>query len=523
MQKLIGRGETMKTNANVKAGIPKAESKGLEEKERLMDMDEAIAHLKTTRPTFYRWLRSGKLKGMKVGRQWRFYKDDLDRFLKGQAPQIDLLADVGPLVEALREKVAGLPAASEEPSIAEAVELTIKAAALMRASDIHIAPLIKPGQREPAGSIRVRIDGVLQPLVEFDSRLQRAMVAQWKTFAACDLHETNRPQDGRILFSLDGKDLDLRAPSEGKVLDLRISFVPSALGEAITARILDSNAVNLELERLPFNSADKERIFSSLKSSFGLVLCVGPTGSGKTTTLYSLLNYMNKPENKLISVEDPVEYLLPGVVQIPVRRDADLTFVTAMRAILRQDPDVIMLGEMRDLESLLIAGQGALTGHLVLSSLHTENASVALRRMLDMGMAPFLVGDCVSLIVAQRLARVLCPKCKRPATPSAETLAIAEGLANKGGLDWSKMDKRFHEPVGCPECRQIGCKGRTTLAEVLKMSHQIGAALRQGLPAESLQEIAVKEGMTTMAADGVRRAAEGEISLAEALRVLSIR
>jgi len=517
----------MKTNANVKTGIPKAESKGLEGKEQLMDMDEAIAHLKTTRPTFYRWLRSGKLKGMKVGRQWRFYKADLDRFLTGQAPQIDLLADVSPLITALREKVEGLPAPSENPSIAEAVELTIKAASLIRASDIHIAPQVKLGRKEQVGTIRVRVDGVLQPLLEFDIRLHRPLIAQWKTLAACDLNESFKPQDGRVVMALEGEDTDFGASSapgvSGKALDLRVSFVPSALGEALTARVLDADSVRLDFGRLPFSPEAKSRIISSLKSSFGLVLCAGPSGNGKTTTLYSLLNYMNKPESKLISVEDPVEFLIPGVVQIPVRRDADVTFATAMRAVLRQDPDVILLGEIRDADALFVAAQAAITGHLVMSSLHTENAAAALKRMLDIGMPPFLVSDCVSIVIAQRLARVLCPKCKRPAKPSDALLATAERLANEGGLNWGKMEKSFCEPVGCSECRSFGYRGRTMLAEVLKMSHQIGVALRQGLPVEGLQEIAIKEGMTTIAADGVRRAAEGEISLEEALRVLSIR
>ena len=484
----------------------------------LVDMEEAIAYLKTTRPTFYRWLRSGRIKGMKIGRQWRFYRSDLDRFLRGQDPQIALTADLSPLIDALNKKAAelGIKLATTKPEedispLAPAVELIIVLAAKMRASSIHIASQVRSGQDEPLGSIRIRIDGVLHLLAEFDNRLQRAIVERWKIMANCDLHETAKPQDGRIQINV-----------EGKKLDLRIAFVPTVLGEALTVRILDANAVKLDFESMPFNSGDKEKIRSNLRTPWGIVLCTGPAGSGKTTTLYSCLNLMNTPSSNLISIEDPVEYLLPGVTQIPLRPGQGLTFAGAMRSVLRQDPDIIMVGEIRDQESLMMMQEAALTGHLVLSTLHTENAAAALQRMIEIGVPPFLVADSTRMVIAQRLLRVLCPKCKRPVALAPDLLASAERLARKGGLDWDRMEKNFHEAVGCAECRQTGFRGRTLAAEVLEMTPQIGEALRRAASVDELQSVAISQGMTSMAADGVRRAALGQTTLSEVFRILPI-
>ncbi|OGV65191.1 MAG: hypothetical protein A3K19_24265 [Lentisphaerae bacterium RIFOXYB12_FULL_65_16] len=487
--------------------------------EDLIDMDEAIRALKTTRPTFYRWLRGGKIKGMKVGRQWRFYRADIDRFLKGEEPRIDLAVDVTPLTDALRKKAAelglkmGVPkSADADGRVVEAVDLIIWMGFFMRGSDIHLAPMLKAVGGEPIGTVRIRVDGVLQTISEFDMRLLRPLVERWKTMAACNLHETRLPQDGRILVKVSGRELDLR-----------VSFVPSQLGEALTVRILDAGAVRLNFDATPFNPADKEKLRRHLQAPAGVILCVGPTGSGKTTTLYACLDLVNTPANKVMSVEDPVEYLIPNMVQIPVRPNVGLTFGMAIRSILRSDPDIILVGEIRDLETVNVAQQAALTGHLVLSTLHTAQAADALVRMVEMGAAPFIVADATRAIVAQRLVRVLCPKCKRPAEPSANLVAAAQQLALDGGLDWSRMERHFHEPVGCPECRNIGFRGRTVMAEVLEVTPEIGAALRRGTKAEELQSLAVRQGMTTLAADGVRRAAAGQTTLTEVLRVLGMK
>lgn len=483
----------------------------------LLDMEEAIASLKTTRPTFYRWLRSGRLKGMKVGRQWRFYRADIERFLNGEAPQIDLTANPAPLLETLAAKAGELgieppePAKGEGSPIAKAMDLMIRLAFHMRASDLHVGAQVKSGEDDPSGIMRVRVDGVLHPLAEFDSRLLRALVDEWKSSCCCDLHERAKPQDGRILF-----------PIGRRRIDLRVSFVPTALGEAFTARLLDADAVRFSLDILPFDPADRDRIKRNLKKPCGVVLCVGPAGSGKTTTLYGCLNHLNEPGRKLISIEDPVEYILPGVTQIPVRESAGLNFAAAMRSALRQDPDVMMMGEIKDRESLLMAQRAALTGHLVISALHTESAAAAIQRMVEMGAEPFLVADSTRMVVAQRLLRCLCPKCKRRRSPDASLLEAAERMAREGGLDWDSMEKSFYEPSGCPECRNIGYRGRTAIAEVLEMTPEIGAALRRGLGEGEIHRAAIAQGMTSMAADGIRRAAAGKVALEEVLRVCAL-
>ncbi len=476
----------------------------------LLDMAQAIEMLKTTRPTFYRWLRSGKLTGMKVGRQWRFYREDIERFLRGQSPRIDLPADIGPLCAQLREKVrqyGSEPAADEggDPALA-AVRLMLQAAATAEASDLHLSA----GSEQAC--VRVRIDGRLYPAAAYDLRLHAAIIAAWKTLASCDIHETQLPQDGRILIDL---------PGIASRVDIRVSFVPATGGEAVTARVLRRGLLDLSLERLEYPAGDHRKLVRHLESPSGLIVITGPTGSGKTTTLYSCLSHLNRSDRKLVSAEDPVELNLDGVVQVSVRPHPSRTFPAVCRALFRTDPDVILVGEIRDRDTAIICAQMALTGHLTLTSLHTLDAPSALVRLVDIGVEPFVVGDAVRLVIGQRLVRALCRACSEPAAPDTTLMDEARRLASSGGLDWDRLEPAWRQPVGCPECKQTGYRGRLTVVELLEVTPEISAAVGRSGGAAELRAIAIAQGMPTMAAHAVQRAAAGETSLAEAIHVVA--
>ena len=486
----------------------------------LVDMEEAIKLLKTTRPTFYRWLRSGRLKGMKLGRQWRFYREDIERFLKGQEPRVDLPASIGPLIETLRRKVEELGAKDLAPAdagdVQHAVSLVIVLASATNASDIHITSHMLKDGTESIAVVRNRIDGTLHEVARFDLRLLAAIVEEWKRMAAVDVHEKILPQDGRILI----KRSEVSGTGPDKLLDLRVSFLPTGLGEAVTVRILDRVAVNLDLERIDYTPPDREKILRAVHSPWGLIVVTGPTGCGKTTVLYSCLNEIAGTERKVMSVEDPVEFLLPWVSQVAVNERAGMTFDRAVRAMLRSDPDVILIGEIRNYETLCVAEQAALTGHLILTTLHANDAAGALKRMVEMGSDPFVVADSTKMVMSQRLVRKLCAHCSVEDRPESSRLDLAAESARKGGLDWHTLTPSWRKAVGCEKCARTGYKGRTVIAEVLEVTPEIGKALRDGVPPERLREIAVSQGMTAMAAHGVRRAAAGETTLDEIMRVV---
>ena len=480
----------------------------------ILDMNQAIELLKTSRPTFYRWLRSGKIKGFKIGRQWRFYRQDIERFLHGQEPRIDLAADISPLIETLAARLRELgvqPAADHDNDTVRAAALMIRLAVEMRASDLHIEPHRVPDGDATVARIRCRVDGVLHPVAEFDIRLLPAIVERWILMADCYPHEKVRPQDGRIL---------VRLPDTGKNIDLRVSFLPAQLGPSLCARVLDRDAVRLDLDRIPFADRDRAALVRAIEAPWGLVLVAGPTGSGKTTTFYACLSHLATPERKLISIEDPVEFLLPGVLQVPLRAHQGVTFAVAVRSALRAAVDVMLVGEIRDHETLQLCHQAALTGHVVFSTLHADEAARALIRMVEIGSDPFLVADATRLIVAQRLVRLLCRECSTESQPPMALLEQAAQIARTGGVDWTALPRTYRQAQGCPRCNQTGYRGRTVVAEALEVTPQIGEALRRGAGVDELRTLAVGQGMTTMAADGIRRAATGETSLDEALRVV---
>jgi excisionase family DNA binding protein len=484
----------------------------------LLTIDQAIDLLKTSRPTFYRWLRSGKLKGTKAGRQWRFRRDDIERFLAGQGPRIELTADISPFVAQLEARLKSLgqtiEPGGELSELERAARLMIRLGLAMRAADIHLAPHMNEQGDHAVASLRYRVDGVLHPVAELDRSLLAPVVDQFKSMAGCDLNVRERPQDGRTM---------IRFQDGGELVDLRLNFLPCALGESFTARILDRSAVIPELARINYAPQDKAKILKHIESPWGLMIVTGPVGCGKTTTLYACLQHLACPEMKIMTIEDPVEFVFPWMIQVQVNEAAGMTFRTAVQAMLRSDPDVILIGELRDHSVLWIAQASALTGHLVFSTLHADEAAKALIRMVDMGSDPFLVIDTTKLIVAQRLVRKLCPHCSAPATPEPNTLRRAEEHARLGGLNWSSLDKGFRQAVGCAQCGHLGHAGRDVIAEALEVTPEIGKALERGASVDELRTIAVGQGMTTMAADGIRKAAEGVTSLDEVIRVVGLR
>jgi excisionase family DNA binding protein len=471
-------------------------------------MEETITLLKTTRPTFYRWLRAGKLRGTKVGRQWRFTNDDVDRFLKGHEAQIDLPADIHPLITILESKLKALklpaPAPKDASPTTRAVDLMMQLAAAMHASDIHI------DAQQTGATFRLRIDGVLYLLATFDLRLLPPLIERWKSLAAMDVREKAMPQDGRILFN-----------HNDASIDLRVCIVPAYLGESLTARMLSSKDVLLDLDRLSLNPADRQRLDKALALPWGMIVVVGPTGSGKTTTLYSCLGKVTDDHRKVVSIEDPVEYILPGVTQIRVNHKIGLSFEHILRAVFRIDPDVIMLGEVQNASALQLAMQATVIGHLLLTTLHVEESAAALRRMLDLGVQPFLITDAVKLIVAQRLVRKLCPKCSVAYTPPRDQLARAHKLAAAGGIPSDALPKKYRRPVGCPACGNLGFRGRAAVYESLEISPELAEAIRTNRPLPDLRNLAVKQGMTTLAAAAIQKSAEGQTSLPEALSLVA--
>ncbi|MBT9584043.1 Flp pilus assembly complex ATPase component TadA [bacterium] len=369
----------------------------------------------------------------------------------------------------------------------------------MGASDIHVEP------QKTTLRVRYRLDGSLRTIVELPKRVQSACLSRLKLMAGIDISETRKPQDGRA-----------RALIEGREVDLRVSSLPTFRGERVVLRILDSKAVVVEVERLGFSPLDFEKLTRVLAASQGMILCTGPTGSGKTSTLYSALVRLNEESDNIITVEDPVEYQLSGVSQVQVNVRAGLTFAAALRSILRQDPDVVLIGEIRDLETAEIAVQAAQTGHLVLSTLHTNDALSTLGRLVLMGVAPYLLASSLLCVIAQRLVRRLCPHCCKPAS-------VSEGAVRLLALAGLSPDCEYREPVGCDQCRYVGYKGRLGLFEMVLVTDRLREMLLAGNSEAELEVVARQEGMRSLLEDGLAKCSQGHTSLEEVLRVITVR
>src|SRR5579872_6381219 len=367
------------------------------------------------------------------------------------------------------------------------------------ASDIHIEPF------EKELHVRYRIDGVLYTVMTPPKRLQGALSSRIKIMANLNIAEKRIPQDGRI---------DIRVA--GKPIDIRVSVLPVIFGERIVMRLLDKSRTFGKLKDLGFSDRDFAILIENIKKPNGIIFVTGPTGSGKTTTLYAVLGELNTPDVNIVTVEDPVEYQMAGVGQVQVKDKIGLTFAAALRSILRQDPDIIMIGETRDQETAQIAIQAALTGHLVLSTLHTNSAPATITRLLDMGVEPYLIASSVILAMAQRLVRRLCENCKRPYKPSADLLKSI-GLTEKDAKNIT-----FYEPVGCDECNKTGYRGRLPIFELMVMTSAMAKLTMERSDTSLLRKQAIADGMTLLLDDGVRKIKQGLTSIDEVLSVATI-
>ena len=386
--------------------------------------------------------------------------------------------------------------ASEAPVI-RIVNQIMTAAMSMRASDIHIEPF------ESQLKVRYRIDGVINEMESPPAHLTPAIISRIKLMARLNIAERRLPQDGRI---------QMRA--QGKEIDMRVSTVPTMHGESVVMRLLDKHSVKLDLKTLGFSDDNYQRIQKELSAPHGVILVTGPTGSGKTTTLYAALTQLNTSENKILTVEDPVEYELEGINQIQANPKIGLTFADALRSIVRQDPDIIMIGEMRDVETARIAIQSALTGHLVLSTLHTNDAASGITRLLDMGIEDYLITSTVNGILAQRLVRRLCPQCR-------ESHAVLPEMVQELALRryQAEGELRFWRSHGCDACGGTGYKGRSAIHEFLVMDDPLRRLVLKHEDASVIQVQARKSGMRTMYEDGLLKALKGTTTLEEVLRV----
>jgi general secretion pathway protein E len=384
--------------------------------------------------------------------------------------------------------------ASEAPVI-RMVNQIMQRAVDARASDIHIEPFADELK------VRYRVDGILKEVDSPPVRSTAAIISRVKIMAKLNIAERRLPQDGRIPLRVQGKELDLR-----------VSTVPTMFGESVVMRLLDKESVRFDLDSLGFDGPPKARLLSVLDAPYGILLVTGPTGSGKSTTLYTALSRLNTQERKIITVEDPVEYQLPGINQIQVKAAIGMTFAGALRAIVRQDPDIIMVGEMRDLETARIAVQSALTGHVVLSTLHTNDAASGVTRLLEMGVEDYLLTSTVNGILAQRLVRRLCPHCRTAYQPLPEVAAKLAKVA--GGAPIT-----LHRAVGCDRCNATGYRGRLVITEVLLMTDAVRQAVLRHATATDIQRIAIDEGMITMYDDGLRKALDGRTTVEEVMRV----
>jgi type IV pilus assembly protein PilB len=399
------------------------------------------------------------------------------------------------------DDIASLSEIIEDAPIVKFVNLLITQAVADRASDIHV----EPGERDLR--IRFRIDGVLHEVMHSPKSIQNGVISRLKVMAEIDISERRLPQDGRISLTV-----------AGKPIDLRVATLPTVYGEKVVMRILDKGQAVLSLDALGFLPESMERYEQSYTKPYGTILVTGPTGSGKSTTLYATLNILNEPSRNVITIEDPVEYRLAGINQIQVNPRAGLTFATALRSILRADPDVVLLGEIRDRETAVIGIEAALTGHLVLSTLHTNSAASTPMRLVEMGVEPFLVTSALDCVLAQRLARRLCDRCKEAYQPTESQLVEAGWRVEDLGMnEWPTLFRH----IGCSSCGRTGYRGRFAIHEVMLITEDVERMIIERRSTDDLQKMAVMQGMLPLREDGLRKVATGQTSLEEVFRVVA--
>lgn len=409
--------------------------------------------------------------------------------------------------EVWQSKVAEVERMAEEAPISKVVAVILRHAVDGKASDIHI----EPGKKKVR--VRFRLDGVLHASIFLPLKVLASVVARIKILSSLKIDETRIPQDGRFSARIEGKDVDFR-----------VSTFPTTLGEKVVIRILDSGQRKIDFKEIGITGRNLEVIERSLNKSYGMILSTGPTGAGKSTTLYAILGLLNKDEVNVMTLEDPVEYFIEGVNQSQVRPEIGYTFASGLRHMMRQDPDILMVGEIRDEETAFLAIHATLTGHIVLSTLHTSNAVGVIPRLIDMGVEPFLIPPTLSIAIAQRLARKLCPYCKKRIKASEE---IKKSLMNeiKDFPPRIKKDVKIgeeifiYEPVGCKRCNQVGYSGRIGVFEILEMTEELSQIVVSDHSSARIEQEAERQGMVTMKQDGILKVLEGVTSFEEILRV----
>jgi len=420
----------------------------------------------------------------------------IDRCYRADSDLDDLTMALDTPVE--EEDLSKVREIIEDAPIVKFVNLLITQGIQDGASDIHLEP------SEHDLGVRFRIDGVLHEVMRSPKAIQSGVISRLKIMSDINIAERRVPQDGRMSVT-----------ANGKKIDLRVATLPTVWGEKVVLRILDNSQTRLALSDLGFSSHNYERYSRSFTKPYGMILVTGPTGSGKSTTLYATLNILNRPEVNIITVEDPVEYRLPGVNQVQVNAKAGLTFASALRSILRSDPDIVLIGEIRDHETAMIAIEASLTGHLVLSTLHTNDAPSAATRLVEMGIEPFLVGSSLDCVLAQRLARRLCTKCRAPYEATADMLASAH-------FPWpdGEPPPTLYRPVGCSSCAKTGYRGRLALHEVMTVTEEIERMTVDRAQATAISARARADGMRTLREDGLAKVITGVTSMEEILRVV---
>jgi type IV pilus assembly protein PilB len=424
--------------------------------------------------------------------------ETLDSFhrLEGEAGEV---AQIAADKATAADETAQVREAVDEAPIVRFVNLLITQAVADRASDIHVEPA------ETDLRIRFRVDGVLHEVMRSPRSIQAGVISRLKIMADINISERRLPQDGRMSLTVGGR-----------TVDLRVATHPTVHGEKVVLRILDTSQARLDLVDLGFRPEALRRYEACYRKPYGTILVTGPTGSGKSTTLYATLNVLNVDDRNIITVEDPVEYRLAGVNQIQVNPRAGLTFAAALRSILRADPDIILVGEIRDRETAVIAIEAALTGHLVLSTLHTNDAASTPTRLIEMGVEPFLVTSALDCVVAQRLARRLCDRCKEPYQPSPAELVEADWRAAELG-----ERPQLYRPTGCPACSRTGYRGRLAIQEVMVLSEEIERMVIERYSSNDVKKEAISQGMASLREDGLRKVAQGVTSLEEVFRVVT--
>lgn len=403
----------------------------------------------------------------------------------------------------VERSTADLERLAEEAPVVKMANMVLIQGIMEGASDIHINP------EEKMVRVRYRVDGVLRDSLNLPKNLQQALISRIKILSNLDIAENRVPQDGQM-----------RIRAKNKVVDIRVSTLPSAYGENVVMRILDKSAALLKIENLGFEDDNYKLIKKLLSNAYGIILVTGPTGSGKTTTLYAALNELNTVEKNIITLEDPIEYRLPMIRQSQVNHKAGMTFAKGLKSILRQDPDIVMVGEIRDSETGGIAIQAALTGHLVLSTLHTNDAAGAVTRLGEMGIEPFLISSAVLGVQAQRLVRRICPECKTELNHKVE---VPDHVLETLGITQEEVDSmKFYHGKGCKKCNNKGYKGRASIMEILPVSEAIRESILHGASTDDIRNIAVKEGMRTLVVDGWLKVLKGITTVEEIMRVTNM-